>query len=326
MALVENDKIEKKFRVNRKKHFLTYSCPVDCDENPIPSKEYILEFMKQVGEIDRYSIGCELHENGKKHYHVAIDFVDKVETENCRYLDLCGVHPNWILCKPRHWRYTQKFGDFIATEIVDIWGEATRKRTAQEAIDFLWEKQPQEMVKYGHNIERNLRRRIDTVSKPALRWYGPYLPQAIQNWKPDEQTLVVVGPVGRGKTQWAKYFAEHSGKRWCYVKNSIEALKHQWKPGVELVIYDDIGIEKYQNSSGAGKHDDWGDVFDITDGGSINFRGGSEFQMPPGVWKMWLTNPDRWNSLLDPGGRVLNGRRSFVMDYRDCVGKCTFIN
>jgi len=289
---------------------------VEAEDNPIPDCATILAFAQAIGDVSAYSIGEELHENGKRHYHAALDFEDAIQTEDCRKFDICGVHPNWRKCEKRHWRYTQKFGKFIASQVIDIWGEASRKRTAAEAVDFLWEQKPQDMAKFGRNIERNLRRRIDTVSKPSLRWFGPHLQEPPKDWRPDEQTLVVVGPIGRGKTQWAKYFAEHSGKKWCYVKNSLEALKHAWKPGVELIIFDDIGIEKYQNSSGAGRRDDWGDVFDITDGGDLNMRGGGGFQMPPGIWKLWLCNPDRWAGLLDLGGRVKeNNRRSFVMQF-----------
>jgi len=54
------------FQVQRKKHFLTYSCPKDLDENPIPSKEALLDFVKTKGELDRFVVACELHESGKK--------------------------------------------------------------------------------------------------------------------------------------------------------------------------------------------------------------------------------------------------------------------
>lgn len=310
-----SEKIENNFQVNRKKFFLTWSCPVEAEDNPIPDCEKILAFCNEIGELSRYSIGEELHENGKRHYHAALQWADAVSTRNVRYFDICGVHPNIKRCEARHWRYTQKFGKFIASEVIDVWGEATRKRTADEAIDYLWREKPQDMLKFGQNIERNLRRRIDSVSKPSRRYYGPHLPKPIEHWDPDEQTLVVMGPPGRGKTQWAKYFAEHSRKRWCYVKNSLEALKHTWKPGVELIIFDDIKVENYQNSSGAGRRDDWGDVFDITDGGDLNFRGGGGFQMPPGIWKLWLTNEDRWAALQDFGGRVKGGRRSFMLNF-----------
>lgn len=305
-----SEKTKNNFKVNRKKHFLTWSCPVEAEDNPIPDCEKILAFAQAIGELSAYSIGEELHENGKRHYHAALDYVDTVQSANCRLFDICGVHPNWIKCEKRHWRYTQKFGKFIATEVIDIWGEASRKRTAAEAIDFLWREKPQDMVKFGHNIERNLRRRIDTVSGTDRRYRGPYIQAPGADWDPDQQTLVVVGPPGIGKTQWAKYFAEHSGRKWIYIKNSIEGLKHKWVPGVELIIFDDISIEKYQDK---GKKD-WSDIFDINEGGSIHMRN-VDFEMPAGVHKMWLCNQDRWDTLLDGGGRVKNGRRSYVMTF-----------
>ena len=93
----------------------------------------------------------------------------------------------------------------------------------------------------GHNIERNLKRKLDTSKFVAKLYYGPYLDKAPKDWDRDTQTLLVTGDIGVGKTQWARWFCEHDGG-YFYCKNSIESLKH-WK-GQPWIIFDDIDVAK----------------------------------------------------------------------------------
>jgi len=76
MAELLDEKIEeikpKKFRINRKKVGLTWSCPTDKDDNPIESKEKLLEFLELKGGHCQYVVAKELHESGKKHYHAYV--------------------------------------------------------------------------------------------------------------------------------------------------------------------------------------------------------------------------------------------------------------
>lgn len=292
------------FRVQRKKHFLTWSCPQDEDEHPFPSKNRLSDFIHTKGEVDKFVIACELHMSGKKHYHAYVEM--EVDTHNSRYFDFMGVHPNWKTgVFVRHTKYCRKHGDYIEEGCegkINHFAEASKKRTAEEAIDYLWENEPKSMCTLGHNIERNIRRKLDTTKFAATLYYGPYRFKAPADWDSSKQTLLVTGDVGMGKTQWARHYAEHAGG-YFYCKGSLEALKHY--KGQPWIIFDDIKVAKYN-------FDCWTDVFDVSDGGAIEARYG-DILIPPGVKKIWLQNPTV--QIKDAYKRVLNGRRSFEVDY-----------
>lgn len=310
------------FRVNRKKFFLTYSaCPTSSDW-----KEDLKSFLESKGPISTYSIGREVHkepEDPEKatHYHAYVEFDDTFQSADARVFDFNDIHPNILTGKPgRHIKYSQKFGDFIANEVLNHWKHAVSLKRSCDAIDYLWENCTSDMAKTGHLIERNLRRKMDIATVKDRRWTGPFMQiPYYENWDQYTKTLVIVGPPRQGKTQFAKYLADHLGKKWVYVKNSIEGVKHVWKPGTELIIWDDIFVEKYQD---AGRKD-WSDLFDVNEGGSIHMRN-KDFECPPGVWKIWICNQDRWDLLADPGGRVKGGGRDFVYHFQNgpiCIEK-----
>jgi len=185
---------------------------------------------------------------------------------------------------------------------VSHFAEASKKRTAEKAIGYLWEHEPKSMCVNGHNIERNLKRKLDASKFAATLYYGPYRFEPPADWDDSKQTLLVTGDVGIGKTQWARHYAEHNGG-YFYCKGSLEALKHY--KGQPWIIYDDIKVAKYN-------FDCWSDVFDVSDGGAIEARYG-DIMIPPGVKKIWLQNPTV--QIKDVYNRVLNGRRSLEVDY-----------
>jgi hypothetical protein len=293
-----------KFEVDRKKHFLTWSCPTDADEHPFPSKERLLDFLKEKASPTAFVVACELHESGKKHYHAYIEA--PIRTTDCRFFDFMGVHPNW---KPgvfaRHTKYCRKHGDYIEEGCegkVNHFAVASLKRTADEAIDYLWNNEPKSMCVNGHNIERNLRRKLNPSKYALTLYYGPHYFKAPEDWDRDRQTLLLTGDVGAGKTQWARYFCAHEGG-YFYCKGSLECLKHyQNQP---WIIFDDIAVAKYNFEC-------WADVFDVADGGAITARYG-DIVIPPGVKKIWLQNPTV--QIKDAHNRVLNGRRSYEVTF-----------
>ena len=86
----------KKFRVNRKKVGLTYSCPTDLDDNPIESVYDLLQFLEEKNGHCQYVIAKEFHESGKKHYHAYANYDNKLDTIDPKFFDFKGVHPNII--------------------------------------------------------------------------------------------------------------------------------------------------------------------------------------------------------------------------------------
>lgn len=308
---IREKKTEPKFRCQRNKNFLTYQCPTDCTENPIKSKEELLHFLHGKVDIDRFSIGCEINSNkgeneGAFHYHAYIE--GKVDSYDCRFFDFKGVHPNWIKGSyARHVKYSQKFGDFITEGCeakVDHFREALKLESSKDAINYLFEHEPKSMLLYGHNIRRNLERKLDSDKFAGKRYYGPYCFQPPKAWDSDIQTLVIVGDKGAGKTQWAKHYCDYQGG-FLFCKGSLDALKHY--NGQPWIIFDDIRVEDYPQMKC------WSEVFDVCDGGGVKMRH-KDAQIPPGVKKIWLCNQDRF-PIPDIGGRVFeNNRRACVVN------------
>jgi len=90
------EKKEKKFELNAKKVFLTYS---DAD---VLSKDIIETKIKTWKPI-KYIIGEERHESGAKHFHCCIFFAEKLHTTNQRFFDIGDEHPNIKTLKKKAW-------------------------------------------------------------------------------------------------------------------------------------------------------------------------------------------------------------------------------
>ena len=54
------------FRFHAKKVGLTYSCPVDKEDNPIPDNTTLRDFLTDKVGHAKYIVAQELHESGKK--------------------------------------------------------------------------------------------------------------------------------------------------------------------------------------------------------------------------------------------------------------------
>lgn len=286
-------KEETNFRFASKKLGLTYSCPTDRPQ-PIESKEQILDIANKwfKSKPFKYNIGKEYHENGEVHYHAFFEWQERVETENVKKFDIDGVHPNVINKPGSGWiNYCGKHGDYITNFWEPCpWVMARDADTLEEAKAILWAKRPRDMMLAGDKIEKNLINIKKAKIMPTL-YYGPYR-NITWAWN---MTLILEGPPGVGKTQWAKWWGAHNGG-YFYCKKSLEALKY-WK-GEPVIIYDDIA---WNNG------DYLDDLFDVETGGNFKSRYKDTY-VPPGP-KIWLQNPGI--VIPDPIGRIY-GRRSEV--------------
>lgn len=249
------------FRINRKNVGCTWSCPVDKDENPIPSKEAILGFVrKKYGECE-YVIAAEHHANGKFHYHALLKFDTKLDVKDANAFDIEGVHPNVI--KPgKGWhKYCCKTGDYITNIPEDIWVALRKKRRWDDAQELLLEQKPELYFKFGQQIKRNFEAQLPPVDRGIL-YYGPWPKLDIDM---ASRTLVLSGKAGTGKTQWAKYIAKHLGEKWIYVKGCLDKAKRVYEPGMTVIFDDIVPYEKWTVN-------DWASMFDVENGGSINLR------------------------------------------------------
>lgn len=301
-----------RFRVDRKKFGFTWSCPTDQDDHPFvqPNEDpeiegytanckVVLDHFKQWGTC-QYIICEELHENGKRHYHAYFSFDEKIETTNARFADIRGVHPN-ILKKPpgKGWmKYCQKKGKFITNLEVNAYSEALAMSTASEAIEHLWAREPKMMCTQAHNIEMNIAKRFKSIP-PTIVYLGPFQDLlAGTNWTPSTHSLLIAGPPGIGKTQYAKYYLSHlSGGPPQYARAHPEDMKQLdlTKP----FIFDECECFLHLVPQASRE------VTDIENGGTLQVRYGM-VKFHPGVPRIFLANTR--TPFRDPANSVY-GRR-----------------
>lgn len=287
----------KRFRFQAKTVGLTFSCPVNAEQNPLDALWSAKTFLEQVRKwkaIEKYIICQEAHESGKFHYHLYLKFAEKLETESSTFFNLSDVHPNIINKPGSGWiTYCTKDGNYITNFYEPCpWVQARDAGTVAEAVATLWKKRPREMMLHGKNIIENL----TNAKKPKVMariFNGPFMD--IQ-WTNYSHTLILEGEPGVGKTQWARWWGAHHGG-YFYCKGSLECLRHYNNEAV--VIYDDIDIEKYDKLK-------WDDIFDVENGGTIAGMRYKDITVPPGP-KIWLQNPGM-PRIPDPYKRIY-GRR-----------------
>lgn len=295
----------KKFRFQAKAIGLTYSCPTDAESNPIDAiwnaKSFLDVIREAWGLVEKYIICREDHESGKRHYHLYVKFATKLETENSRFFDLLGVHPNIVTKPGKGWEsYCAKTGsDNYITNYFEPcpWVQARDADTVAEGVQILWKKRPREMCLHAKTITESLMGTSKRMRITARIYHGPY--RNIQ-WMNYSHTLMLTGPPGVGKTQWAKWWASHAGG-YFYCKGSLECLRHY--NGEAVIIYDDIKVANYAAL-------EWDDVFDVENGGTITARY-KDITIPPGP-KIWLQNEGI--TVPDPYYRIY-GRRAQSLEW-----------
>ena len=104
------------FRIQRRQTGMTWRCPTNAEENPIPSKEDIKDCLTDKFGPATWTVCEELHENGKKDYHAHFFFVKMLETENPHCFDLHGVHPIIQNGGPNWENYVRRQGEFITNK------------------------------------------------------------------------------------------------------------------------------------------------------------------------------------------------------------------
>jgi len=270
------DESEKNFRVNRQKVGLTYSCPVD-KIHPIDTKEELLAHLHTLGGLCEWTVATELHKNGKNHYHADIKFSEKLDTKDVRFFDFKDVHPNII--KPgKGWLgYCCKGKDFIS----NVYAECKFKRawacaSWTEAADLLQREDPKFLLQYGHQAERNWKRRKLAVPTATI-YCGPY-PQWWYTFMEKHtwgKAMVIKGPPGIHKTQFLKYWTAHDGGYFYAKGKAKDQLRRACGSSYKYLILDDAS--KMINDLDG---DDQNSVLDVENGGDITARN-KDVYLPP---------------------------------------------
>lgn len=230
---------EKKFRIARKKIGLTYSCPTDLPENPIESKEDLLEFLEEKGGHCQYIVAKELHQSGKKHYHAWVSYDTRIDTIDPAFFDYQGVHPNIINPGIGWMAYCKKDKEFITNLEDNPFTVALKCDTVAEAVDLLWKKRPQVMALNADRIEKNYAKRMKPTPIPKI-FNGPW------KWPIEEnfETLIFIGDSGIGKTQFAKAHFNNP-----LLVSHIDQLRNFESGEYDGIIFDDMDFNHLPRTS-----------------------------------------------------------------------------
>lgn len=186
------------FRFAAKAVGLTYSCPVDQDNNPIT----VHGQLKLAGEAFGpclYIIGRELHANGKVHWHAYFKWDTRVQSTRPDVFDVAGVHPNIIRAPGAGWRAYCKKDKVYETNIEEsVWRRALQQTTMAAALALIQANDPRVYILNRARIETNL---LAHFRKPSRGQVYTEFKRPFENM---EQATVILGPSGIGKTQWAK--------------------------------------------------------------------------------------------------------------------------
>lgn len=213
---------------------------MDCDENPVESNEFLLDFLEKLGGHCQYVVGKERHESGKKHFHAWINYDIKQETKNPRYFDCAGVHPNVMFKPGAGWQsYCKKDKDFISNLEQNPFAVALSLPSLEAAIDHLWVARPQLMAVNADRVEKNFAKKM-TVAKPIKQYFGPWKWPSLENI----ESVVLMGPSNIGKTQFAKSHFNNP----LFI-SQMDRLK-EFKPDVhDGIIFDDMDFTHMPRSS-----------------------------------------------------------------------------
>jgi len=288
------------FRLNRKCVGLTYSCPTP-GPNPIGGNEELREFFATLCTSFDYIIGRETHpSNGEIHYHAYLKSCVAFETSNSRYFDFKGVHPNILPGSPgAGWlAYCCKDKEFITNFYQkSAWSEALALPSAAAALEHLWQREPKTMLLQGHQVELNMVKRFK-VEYVHAQYTGPYpvcfYPRV---WDMSRHSLLILGPPGIGKTQFARYLL-----------GDCDYIKGTYETGLKMIsftkpiVFDEINMLHRDPELSK-------ELTDVENGGTIPCRY-KDVIIPPGVPRIFVNN---FRCFRDPHNAVY-GRRLQVLD------------
>lgn len=280
-------KKRKLFNMKSKNIFLTYPQIGDI------TREEIKDFLCSKLKLKKYVIALEKHEDGGNHIHAHISLAYNKNIKNERFFDYKGHHPNIQsmrnvnACR----NYVMKDGNYIyhgyKDEPItpDVWKEAMdlAKDDAHAAIDLLDQKKPQDMLKFGHNIEANIKRRENTQIYKNNEFKFKDLPKVFK-WKTlmlETRALWLMGASNVGKTEYAKSLFRNP----ILVRHK-DGLK-RFNPRLhDCIIFDDMNFKHWPRESVI-------HLLDLQNDSEIDVKHGTAM-IPRGVARIFLSNVPIW--------------------------------
>lgn len=262
---VENKVKSKKFRLNAKKAFLTYSqVPLEA------TKEELLLTLQNKVSFAHYVVGRELHQDGGAHFHAVLISNKKFDIRNANMLDveLSGTkfHGNYTAI--RHLNasieYACKHGDYITnldsikdgkvTSIELLLAEKFSKQGRYSTLqEYFSDKTKQAFGKTDLvSVDKlfNLLQQIESNKlKPIKSNYKIEdfkVNDRLATWikSKEKPTLLLVGPSGAGKTQFILSLAEKLNWQMLVI-NHLEGLK-QLASEHDAIFFDDFTFSKIE--------------------------------------------------------------------------------
>lgn len=174
MPRVRRNHNEGEFRFNAKRAFLTYS-----RAELIADKNDLFNFLKSLPHASKVIVARELHQDEGVHYHAVIEFAEKPDTNNPRFFDFNGVHPNisGVQGLKAVLKYVTKEDDFIndgftlenKTPIVELVQEAAELPTREAALRQIMDRGGDRALRMFNNVDGYLSvlQRESTLYQPV---------------------------------------------------------------------------------------------------------------------------------------------------------------
>nr|AMW86973.1 replication associated protein [Sida golden yellow vein virus] len=312
----------KRFKINAKNYFITYP---DCS---ITKEEALSQNLNLSTPVNKKFIKIcrELHQNGKPHLHVLMQFEGKYACKDNRFFDLVSptrsahFHPNIQGAKSSSdvKSYIAKDGDTLewgefqidgrsarggCQSANDSYAKALNADSVESAMAVLKEEQPKDFVLQNHNIRSNLERIFAKAPEP---WSPPFplssfnaVPDEMQAWadgyfgtdaaaRPERpMSIIVEGDSRTGKTMWARSLGPHN-----YLSGHLDFNARVFSNEVEYNVIDDVAPQYLKL-----KH--WKELLGAQKDWQSNCKYGKPVQIKGGIPSIVLCNPGEGASYKD---------------------------
>ena len=330
------EEIDGKFRLRTKKFILTYSKLPNLDD----LEEQVLMSFEEIFGLEcgagleyggfNYLIVREAHKTGEPHIHAFLEFdsvqniyaADKLDIRlNLSNNEEQIFHGNYQSSRSKSGsiKYLLKsvsdykslktnmklpvFDNKFYTNMEDHLFDVTKEEGLDKAIEVLYEFYPQQMVKQGSSIIRNLMiveahtENLRPDIPPKFKTTDFVLSPILTNWVKEDkmQNLIMFGPSGTGKTELAKSITHLLGLKTLFVREK-EALK-KFGSYHKAIIFDDLNLSKFER-------EELINLTDMDNNSQVRCLYGTVF-IPARTLKIFTTN------LIDPYlayGKVITRR------------------